>query len=55
MFVIIIVSHVILPLSCECFQSQDVLFWTKDKHEVEIVDFLLQVNDCIVRISIFVR
>ena len=28
--------------------SQDVLFWTKDKLEVEIVDFLLQLNNCIV-------
>ena len=27
---------------------QDVLFWMKDKQEVEVVDFLLQVKDCIV-------
>ena len=28
--------------------EQDVLFWMKDKQEVEIVDFLLQVKQCIV-------
>ena len=27
---------------------QDILFWMKDKLEVEIVDFLLQVKECLV-------
>ena len=27
---------------------KDVLFWMKDKQEIEIVDFLLQVKHCIV-------
>ena len=29
---------------------QDVNFWMRDKQEVEIVDFLIQVKDCVVRV-----
>jgi hypothetical protein len=28
---------------------KDVFFWMKDKQEIEIVDFLLQVKSCLVR------
>lgn len=37
--------------SCCLPPIKDVFFWMKDKQEIEIVDFLLQVKQCIVSFS----
>ena len=55
MFTIVTMAVLIDILSCSHAHThflichiKDVLFWMKDKQEIEIVDFLLQVKHCIV-------
>ena len=36
------------------FSLKDVNFWMREKEEVEIVDFLIQVKDCVVREQLIV-